>query len=45
MEGTEDAQGLAESIRQHKATDAEIQTLCTDLQVLGRGDFKALLRW
>lgn len=36
---------LAEAIRSHPSTDAEIQTLCKDLQVLGRSEFKQLLRW
>eukprot|EP00878_Enallax_costatus_P015432 GHUV01016165.1.p1 GENE.GHUV01016165.1~~GHUV01016165.1.p1 ORF type:complete len:408 (+),score=85.30 GHUV01016165.1:277-1500(+) len=36
---------LAEAVRNHPATDHEIQTLCKDLQVLGRSEFKQLLRW
>ena len=29
----------------HPATDGEIRTLLADLQVLGRSEFKALLKW
>jgi AdoMet-dependent rRNA methyltransferase SPB1 len=29
----------------HPATDAEIRTLCSDLKVLSKADFKGLLRW
>eukprot|EP01116_Phalansterium_solitarium_P015651 TRINITY_DN3478_c0_g1_i1.p1 TRINITY_DN3478_c0_g1~~TRINITY_DN3478_c0_g1_i1.p1 ORF type:complete len:890 (+),score=436.83 TRINITY_DN3478_c0_g1_i1:264-2933(+) len=29
----------------HRATTPEILTLCEDLKVLGKGDFKRLLRW
>ncbi|WIA36773.1 hypothetical protein OEZ86_008035 [Tetradesmus obliquus] len=36
---------LAAAIASHAATDAEIKALCSDLQVLGRSEFKALLRW
>jgi AdoMet-dependent rRNA methyltransferase SPB1 len=36
---------LAAAVRAHPATDAEIRALCADLQVLGRSEFKALLKW
>ncbi len=32
-------------IAQHVTTNAEIRTLCGDLQVLGRSEFKQLLKW
>ena len=32
-------------VQAHPATSAEIRRLCQDLQVLGRGEFKALLKW
>ena len=39
-------QGISnEAILSHKATTAEIKALVSDLQVLGRSEFKALLRW
>ncbi|KAK9808202.1 hypothetical protein WJX73_008345 [Symbiochloris irregularis] len=45
IEGVEDAAAMAQQIREHPATDAEIRLLSLDLQVLGRSDFKALLKW
>lgn len=30
---------------EHPTTTAEIRTLCTDLKIIGRGDFKLLLKW
>lgn len=45
MEGVEDVAQLAAYVRGHEATDAEIKLLCKDLQVLGRSEFKQLLRW
>lgn len=36
---------LAAAIRDHPSTDAEVTALCGDLQVLGRSEFKQLLRW
>jgi AdoMet-dependent rRNA methyltransferase SPB1 len=36
---------LALAVRAHPATDTEITALCADLQVLGRSEFKALLKW
>ncbi|GAB4820618.1 hypothetical protein N2152v2_007664 [Parachlorella kessleri] len=35
----------AKLIREHPATTAEVRTLCRDLQVLGRSEFKQLLKW
>lgn len=32
-------------LRNHAATDSEIKILCSDLQVLGRSEFKQLLKW
>ncbi len=32
-------------MRRHAATTGEVRALCGDLQVLGRTEFKALLRW
>ena len=39
------AGAAAAAIRDHPATTAEIRELCGDLQVLGRSEFKALLKW
>ena len=36
---------LQECVLQHAATTEEIRTLCSDLQVLGRSEFKQLLKW
>ncbi|KAG2453439.1 hypothetical protein HYH02_001662 [Chlamydomonas schloesseri] len=44
-EGAAEPKELAAKIRAHPATNAEIRTLCKDLQVLGRSEFKQLLRW
>ena len=41
----EDVAELAEAVRVHEATSAEVKTLCKDLQVLGRSEFKLLLKW
>lgn len=35
----------AEMVRSHPATTSEIRILCEDLQVLGRSEFKQLLKW
>ncbi len=35
----------SEPFLHHDATTAEIKTLCADLKLLGKGDFKALLKW
>jgi len=39
------AADTAAAIREHPATTAEVRQLCGDLQVLGRSEFKALLKW
>ncbi len=50
-EGEDDVVGalgyaaLAARIRDSPATTAEIRATCADLQVLGRSEFKALLKW
>ena len=36
---------LAARIRESPATNAEIRAAAADLQVLGRSEFKALLKW
>ncbi len=41
----EDAEAAAAFVRGHKETTAEIRALCSDLQVLGRSEFKQLLKW
>ena len=41
----EDGEALAELARSHASTDDEIRQLCSDLQVLGRSEFKQLIRW
>eukprot|EP00199_Chlamydomonas_sp_CCMP681_P002374 CAMPEP_0119115290 /NCGR_PEP_ID=MMETSP1180-20130426/50471_1 /TAXON_ID=3052 ORGANISM="Chlamydomonas cf sp, Strain CCMP681" /NCGR_SAMPLE_ID=MMETSP1180 /ASSEMBLY_ACC=CAM_ASM_000741 /LENGTH=428 /DNA_ID=CAMNT_0007104197 /DNA_START=116 /DNA_END=1398 /DNA_ORIENTATION=- len=41
----EDMKELAEQVRRHPASTPEICALLKDLQVLGRTEFKALLRW
>jgi AdoMet-dependent rRNA methyltransferase SPB1 len=40
-----DATSVAEIIASHSATTNEIKQLCADLLVLGRADFKLLLKW
>ncbi len=35
----------AAAVAAHPATTAEIRALCADLQVLGRSEFKQLLKW
>ena len=44
-EDVEAGAALAAYVQAHPATSAEIKRLCQDLQVLGRGEFKALLKW
>lgn len=41
----EDGAALAAVVRAHPATDSEVRLLCKDLLVLGRSEFKQLLRW
>ena len=41
----EDAADAADIVKLHPATTKEVQALCADLQVLGRSEFKALLKW
>ena len=36
---------LAAFVESNPATDAEVKALCEDLQVLGRSEFKSLLKW
>lgn len=36
---------VAERARRHASTNAEVKELCADLQVLGRREFKQLLKW
>jgi Domain of unknown function (DUF3381) len=43
--GEEDPAELAAFVREHKATTQEVQTLAADLPVLGRSEFKLLLKW
>eukprot|EP00887_Chlorella_sp_A99_P001387 scaffold8.g1387.t1 len=45
VDRVEDPAALAALIRRHPATTAEVKLLCQDLQVLGRSEFKQLLRW
>lgn len=40
-----DPTAAAELIRSHSATSREVLQLCRDLQVLGRSEFKQLLKW
>lgn len=41
----EEAAVIRSVLEAHKATTSEIRSLCADLQVLGRSEFKQLLRW
>ena len=43
--GAELAPGFASFVEQHPATSSEVKALCQDLQVLGRSEFKQLLKW
>lgn len=46
MEEEDAEQKIANAaILKHPATNAEVKALVNDLQVLGRSEFKALLRW
>ncbi|KAL6765538.1 FtsJ-like methyltransferase-domain-containing protein [Haematococcus lacustris] len=40
-----DLKELADAVRRSAATTLEVRALCGDLQVLGRTEFKSLLRW
>ena len=44
-EDIKDPVGAAEFLRSHSATSDEIKVLLKDLQVIGRSEFKALLKW
>ncbi len=44
-EGAGDAAGLAKFVREHPGTSPEVRALLGDLQVLGRSEFKQLLKW
>lgn len=41
----EEMRSVAALVRSHAATNYEIKELCKDLQVLGRREFKQLLKW
>lgn len=43
--GAELAPDFARFVEKHPATIKEVQALCQDLQVLGRSEFKQLLKW
>ena len=43
--GAELAPGFAAFVEEHPATIEEVKALCQDLQVLGRSEFKQLLKW
>ena len=43
--GAELAPGFATFVEKHPATSSEGKALCQDLQVLGRSEFKQLLKW
>lgn len=49
MQPVEEAAGAAAELtaflKAHPATDSEIRALLQDLQVLGRSEFKQLLKW
>lgn len=40
-----DAESVAKMVASHSTTTDEIKELCSDLLVLGRADFKLLLKW
>lgn len=40
-----EAAETAEFVRNHPATSSEVRQLCSDLKVIGRSEFKQLLRW
>ena len=43
--GAELAPDFAHFVEKHPATVEEVKALCGDLQVLGRSEFKQLLKW
>lgn len=43
--GAELAPDFAHFVEKHPATVEEVKALCWDLQVLGRSEFKQLLKW
>ena len=45
LEGVENAEEAAAYVFLHPATHAEVRALAADLQVLGRSEFKQLLKW
>jgi AdoMet-dependent rRNA methyltransferase SPB1 len=45
VEGIDSAVEAAAYIFLHPATNAEVRALAADLQVLGRSEFKQLLKW
>ena len=45
VEGVEGVDEAAAYIFLHAATNAEVRALAADLQVLGRSEFKQLLKW
>lgn len=45
VEGVESAEEAAAYVSLHPATHAEVRALAADLQVLGRSEFKQLLKW
>lgn len=45
MASGEGGLAAAAAVAAHPATTAEVRALCADLQVLGRSEFKQLLKW
>ena len=45
MEGLANPGEAAAFVFLHPGTSEEVRTLCGDLQVLGRSEFKQLLKW
>lgn len=45
VEGIENAEEAAAYVFLHPGTNAEVRALAADLQVLGRSEFKQLLKW
>ena len=44
-DGDRDIETLLKIVRTCQKTTEEVRNLCSDLQVLGRKDFKVLLKW